>query len=344
MRATKRRYGFTLVELLVVIGIIAILISVLLPALSRARQASYAIKCASNLRSIGQGFAMYTAENKGTFPACYLYVGHHIDATGQTPDNGDAGYIHWSSFIFKGGRPTDKNAYESTKGWEIFQCPALESGGLPPTHTYTANLDGGMDPGTAATGVCDEQAPRLGYTVNEAIIPRNKFVMNFTSAGDPTCVRPYRFVRLGAIRRASNVILATEVFWDWRVFSGAATASDTGQPCKSHRPVHGFTAGSRGLNLYDVSPFTRGGFINIKRVKASDINPRPSAGSASASRLDLVGRNHGRGVNAKSNFLYADWHVESKTIEETVAPKFEWGETFYSFINNGDVESERLDN
>ncbi|HEV7300086.1 MAG TPA: type II secretion system protein [Tepidisphaeraceae bacterium] len=64
----RRKSGFTLVELLVVIGIIALLISVLLPSLNKARQQANLVYCQSNLRQIGQAIMIYGTLSKGRAP------------------------------------------------------------------------------------------------------------------------------------------------------------------------------------------------------------------------------------------------------------------------------------
>jgi prepilin-type N-terminal cleavage/methylation domain-containing protein len=120
MFGARKRNGFTLVELLVVIGIIAILIGILLPTLARARQAANKINCASSLRQIGQWVAMYGSAYKGQLPIGWL------SDDSYTPGSSTIWYMQKSSqtngpvglgYIFSAGlakltdRPTRKVWY-----------------------------------------------------------------------------------------------------------------------------------------------------------------------------------------------------------------------------------------
>src|ERR1700688_1114042 len=96
---SRRAYdGFTLVELLVVIGIIALLVGILLPALGRARQQANSVWCQSNLRQIGMAIQTYTHDYDGRLPLYYW--------DGYTSPPNNPGATDWGWLILpylKGG-------------------------------------------------------------------------------------------------------------------------------------------------------------------------------------------------------------------------------------------------
>src|SRR5215207_1953378 len=79
--------GFSLVELIVVIGVIAILLALLLPTLSVARERARQIKCAAQLRSLGQAFANYAVAFKGAYPQCAAWEKYGGDGMGGAGDD-----------------------------------------------------------------------------------------------------------------------------------------------------------------------------------------------------------------------------------------------------------------
>lgn len=115
-RRSSHRNAFSLVELLVVIGMIAVLIAILFPALSRANEAAKQTKCLSNIKSLGLAFMMYINENKGWFPASAL----------AAPNNLPSDWIDWQPSVFSqlalGGVAPYLNV--SPTNYSVLICPS----------------------------------------------------------------------------------------------------------------------------------------------------------------------------------------------------------------------------
>ena len=147
MPASRPRAAFSLIELIVVIGIIAVLLAFLMPTLRLATDASRAIKCASNLRQIGQAIHAYAAGNRGMTPP--WGGAFRIDDSGSRFSRGWIAML-WRTTGVKADSPLyhcpafpvdDRTVnYFLTAHWEHLQVPEQHSINLGRVRTSSAFL------------------------------------------------------------------------------------------------------------------------------------------------------------------------------------------------------------
>lgn len=329
--------AFTLIELLVVVAIIALLISILLPSLTAAREQARTTKCAANLKQVGIAVAAYLNENRGSYPISYCYPYNDqgdVNYLKQDPTK-PFGYEHWSWFLYSGGKVPDG----------AFTCPTIPNGGHPRTNPGKDGSDwengqvddlGNSNAGSAQR--TDKQARRMAFTANAAVIGRNK--MGTTAVGQ----RQNIFVNESKIKDTGKTILFTEFQKNWEAI--AVPVGDGSYTSKSHRPVniyynpnsdwweYGLPENTQAYYYFDASGdkyglFTQSEIDNGGYPLAADTDSQPY------NEINMVGRHHPGGdkLGGTANFMFCDGHVARMTVKQSLDLRL-WGSALYSVTGN----------
>ena len=201
------RHGFTLVELLVVISIIALLLAILMPSLQKARNQAITVVCRSNLKQINLAAALWSVDNEGwVLPATWS---HSSSTSGEVKDR-------LNSYLA---------AEKQGKG--IYRCPIIKSepGGWDPVAgEYTGNLSYGMNIYLCVAGPGPGTSGTLG-TGDLGSAMWGPGAVYFYEHGNTKAL---------AIRNPAKVIYFMD-FWSYRVGQGFFGDTYPGSPAPTHK-------------------------------------------------------------------------------------------------------------